>query len=116
MSLGGHQGQEVFLALKAEGVPVDFVTKINGEKLGSLVASIVGGKPVRASSGLNYVRDQSVYAAGHWPVLKNSVDPTLPISRPSVQMSDGHDQNPLYILAVNHAIREPAQTTAPGVA
>jgi len=30
-------------------------------------------------------------------------------------MSNGHDQNPLRIQAVDHAIREPAQTAAPGV-
>jgi restriction endonuclease len=52
--------KKFFEVLKAEGVPVEFVIKINGEKLGSLVASIVDGKPVRASSGLNDVSDQSV--------------------------------------------------------
>jgi type III restriction enzyme len=33
--------KKFFEALKAEGVPVEFVTKINGEKLGSLVAGIL---------------------------------------------------------------------------
>ena len=41
--------KKFFEALKAEGVPVEFVTKINGEKLGSLVASIVDGEPDTAS-------------------------------------------------------------------
>ena len=52
--------KKFFEVLKAEGEPVEFVYKINGEKLCSLVASIVDGKPVRASSGLNDVSDQSV--------------------------------------------------------
>ncbi len=52
--------KKFFEVSKAEGGPVEFVTKINGGKLGRLVASIVDGKPVRASSGLNDVSDQSV--------------------------------------------------------
>jgi type III restriction enzyme len=52
--------KKFFEALKAEGVPVEFVTKINGEKLGSLVASLVDGKPDRVSSGLNDFSDHSV--------------------------------------------------------
>ena len=47
---GGIEGEERFKidsakkffdALKAEGMPVEFVTKVNGEKLGSLVAEIL---------------------------------------------------------------------------
>ena len=47
---GGIEGEERFKidsakkffdALKAEGVPVEFVTKVNGEKLGNLVAEIL---------------------------------------------------------------------------
>jgi type III restriction enzyme len=40
-----NSARKFFEALKAEGVPVRFESKLDGEKLGSLVASIVNGDP-----------------------------------------------------------------------
>ncbi len=46
-----ESAKRFFDALKKEGVPVEFKTKINGEKLASLVASIVNSRPASTIPG-----------------------------------------------------------------
>jgi len=47
--------------------------------------------------------------------LHDSIHADLPIRWAAMQVGNGHDQNALRILAVNHAVGESAQTAAAGV-